>query len=324
MEGYYRTGRFPADVGASKKRDGTILRGAGHIESEIGPTHWYEFLQVFAPIGLVALVLYVFYGALPKRIIKTFNKRAALHDTTRKNQIKLPEKPQLLDAVLKAFGNEMYGLKSARTTQKLAIDGDLIQKILQSGVLGQKAGVEAALTQKVLNNHQTAQRALTTGSVSEASLTGTAAAAKKQAQPNDAKQQPLHKAASTQPKPKKPANPTLKKLEVRHEPRSAPKKPDTKPKIVSMPKQPQPKKPEAKPTASLGTKKPEAKQAAHLATRKLNAKPETDSTPKRPAVKLKTGTVPKNPEKDGADTNNRNGPKKLEIRSKVGLPKKQA
>lgn len=315
MEGYYRTGRFPADVGASKRRDGKIIRGAGHIETEIRPTHWYEFLQVFAPIGLVALVLYVFYGALPKRIIKTFNKRAALHDATQKNQIKLPEKPQLLDAVLKAFGGELYGLKSARTTQKLAIDGQLIQKILESGVLGEKAGVEAAAaTLKAITNNGTAQRALTTGSVSEASLTTTA---KKQVQPKNAQQQSLHKAASTQPKPKKPANATPKKLEVRHEVKSAPKKPDPKPKISSVPRKSEPKKPETKPAAIVGTKKPEAKQAA---PRKLNAKP---STPKQPMGKSKTGTIPKKLEKDGADADNRNAPKRLEIRPKVGLSSKK-
>lgn len=311
MEGYYRTGRFPADAGASKRRDGTILRGAGHIETEIRPTHWYEFLQVFAPIGLVALVLYVFYGALPKRILKTFNKRAALHDPTQKNQIKLPEKPQLLDAVLKAFGGELYGLKSAKTTQKLAIDGELIQKILQSGVLGQKAGVEAALAQKLIANNGTAQRALATGSTSEASLTATA---KKQVQPKNAKQQPLHKAAPTHPKPKKPVNPTPKKLEPRHEAKLAPKKPATKPKLGSAPKKPEPKKPETKPATSLGTKKPEIKQTAHLAPTKLNAKSETEPTPKQPALKSKTGTVPKKPDK-----NNRIAPKKLEERPKVGL-----
>ena len=317
MEGYYRTGRFPADVGASRRKDGKILRGSGHIETEIRPTHWYEFLQVFAPIGLVALVLYVFYGALPKRIIKTFNQRAALHDPTQKNQIKLPEKPQLLDAVLKAFGNEMYGLKSARTTQKLAIDGDLIHKILQSGILGQESGVEAASTQKMITNNGMAQRALTPGSVSEASLTTTA---KKKAQPNNAKQQPLHRAASAQPKTKKPANTMARKLEVSHEAKSAPKKPDTKPKISSKPKKLEPKKPEGKPAASIATKKPEGKHVAHPIPRKLNAKPEAESTPKQLALKSKTGTIPKKAEKDSVDSHT---PKKLESRPKVGLASKK-
>lgn len=318
MEGYYRTGRFPADVGASKRKDGKVLRGSGHIETEIRPTHWYEFLQVFAPIGLVALVLYVFYGALPKRIIKTFNQRAALHDPTQKNQIKLPEKPQLLDAVLKAFGNEMYGLKSARTTQKLAIDGDLIHKILQSGILGQESGVKAASSQKVITNTGTAQRALTTGSVSEASLTTTA---KKKIQPTNAKQQPLHKAASAQPKAKKPTNTMAKLPEVRHEPKSAPKKPDTKPKISSTPKKPVPKKPEGKPAASLATKKPEGQHVARPIPKKLTAKPEIASTPKKLAVKSQTGTVavPKKAEKDSVSQT----PKKLVSRPKVGLGSKK-
>ena len=321
MEGYYRTGRFPADAGASKRRDGKILRGAGHIETEIRPTHWYEFLQVFAPIGLVALVLYVFYGALPKRIIKTFNKKAALHNPSQKNQIKLPEKPQLLDAVLKAFGNEVYGLKSARTTQKLAIDGELIQKILQSGVLSQtqKSGIEAALTQKVITSNGTTPRAHATGSVSEGSLTSTV---RKPAQPNNAKQKPLHKSVSTQPKPKKPASTTSKNLEVKQEAKSAPNKQDTKPTISSAPKKPVPKKPEAKPAAGLGTKKPDAKQVAHTAPRKPDTKVDTRSTSKQPAVTPKANTAPKKQEKHGANTDNRQAPKKLETRPKVGLSKK--
>lgn len=320
MEGYYRTGRFPADVGASKKRDGKILRGAGYIETEIRPTHWYEFLQVFAPIGLVALVLYVFYGALPKKIVKTFNKRAALHDPAQKNQIKLPEKPQLLDTVLKAFGNEMYGLKSARTTQKLAIDGQLIQKILQSGVLGPKADVEAALTQRSIISNGTAPRNIATGSVSGASVATTA---KKQVQSNNAKKKPLQKASPSKPTLKKPVNATPKKLDVRQDAKVTPQKLDTKPKISSAPKKPEIKKPAAKPAANLKTKKPEAKQAAHPAPRKLIAKPETGSTSKQPAVKSRTGTVPQKLEKDGANTDNRNAAKKFETKPKVGLASKK-
>lgn len=76
IEAYYRHGRFPADRGAHKTRDGNIVRGAGHIETEIKSRYWYEFLQIFAPVGLLALVLYTFYNALPKTYTKALNRQS--------------------------------------------------------------------------------------------------------------------------------------------------------------------------------------------------------------------------------------------------------
>jgi len=64
LEGFVRTGRFPAET------------AAGFIESEIRARRWYEFLQIFAPTSLFGLVLYAFYGALPKRFVKLINKKA--------------------------------------------------------------------------------------------------------------------------------------------------------------------------------------------------------------------------------------------------------
>jgi 1-acyl-sn-glycerol-3-phosphate acyltransferase len=62
LEGFIRTGRFPADT------------GAGIIETEVKAVRWYEFMQIFAPVGLIGLVLYAFYGSLPKRFIKSLNR----------------------------------------------------------------------------------------------------------------------------------------------------------------------------------------------------------------------------------------------------------
>jgi 1-acyl-sn-glycerol-3-phosphate acyltransferase len=62
LEGFVRTGRFPADT------------GAGIIETEVKAVRWYEFMQIFAPVGLVGLVLYAFYGSLPKRFVKSLNR----------------------------------------------------------------------------------------------------------------------------------------------------------------------------------------------------------------------------------------------------------
>ena len=64
MEGFMRTGRFPAET------------GTGVIETQIKAQRWYAFMQIFAPIGLIGLVLYAFYGALPSKYIKSIQKKA--------------------------------------------------------------------------------------------------------------------------------------------------------------------------------------------------------------------------------------------------------
>ena len=64
MEGFMRTGRFPAET------------GTGFIETQIKAQRWYAFMQIFAPIGLIGLVLYAFYGALPSKYIKSIQKKA--------------------------------------------------------------------------------------------------------------------------------------------------------------------------------------------------------------------------------------------------------
>lgn len=101
IEHYYRTGRLPADTGTNKDHTGKTLAGAGYIESEVKPKRWYEFLQVFAPIGLFSLILYFFYGALPPEIIK---KIASIDHKTlidqvsgiEKGKIKIPETKDLM------------------------------------------------------------------------------------------------------------------------------------------------------------------------------------------------------------------------------------
>ena len=62
LEGFMRTGRFPAGT------------GSGFIETEVKAVRWYEFMQIFAPVGLIGLVLYAFYGSLPKRFVKSVNR----------------------------------------------------------------------------------------------------------------------------------------------------------------------------------------------------------------------------------------------------------
>lgn len=291
IEGYLRTGRFPADKGVSRSRDGKLHRGAGYIETEIKPTYWYEFLQVFAPMGLFALVLYVFYGALPRRIIKTFDKRLMVDEAV-KNQIKLPEKPQLLDAVLKALGDEKFGLKSAKTAQKLAANRETIQKALQSGLLRPKIGIEG--TQPLVIKDKTPQRAPIEGSdTSKLSTNGTTKAKTKTNtvkphQPNT---------VSTQSKTKKQA-------ELKNTANLATKK------VL-------PKKPEAIHATNPAIKKPETKQATTPAPRKLDVKNET-----KPTVKRETG-VPKKIDKVNGSSSNQGAPKKLGVPPKIGSASNQ-
>lgn len=80
IELYLRTGRFPADFGFEKDVDGNIRRGIGYVEAEIKPFRWYEFLQVFAPIGVLAMVLFMFYGSLPTRLLRTIDKQALIEN----------------------------------------------------------------------------------------------------------------------------------------------------------------------------------------------------------------------------------------------------
>ncbi|KAL8995014.1 MAG: hypothetical protein Q9169_005162 [Polycauliona sp. 2 TL-2023] len=76
LDNYQKTGRFPADTGVDELADGKKRRGAGYIETEIKPSRWYEYLQIFAPVGMLAFVLYMFYGGLPKRFMKDIGQRA--------------------------------------------------------------------------------------------------------------------------------------------------------------------------------------------------------------------------------------------------------
>ena len=74
IEMYLRTGRFPADYGVDRDASGQTRRGVGYVEAEIKSFHWYEFLQVFAPVGILALVLFMFYGSLPMQLLQAIDK----------------------------------------------------------------------------------------------------------------------------------------------------------------------------------------------------------------------------------------------------------
>ena len=81
IEHYYRTGQMPCDRGITAMPDGTKRKGCGYIETTIKATAWHEFLQAFAPIGALSLVLYTLYNQLPQNFISSvgnINQRAIM------------------------------------------------------------------------------------------------------------------------------------------------------------------------------------------------------------------------------------------------------
>ncbi|KAF6233725.1 hypothetical protein HO173_007937 [Letharia columbiana] len=157
IEDYLRTGRFPADQGTSKNSKGETIRGAGHIEAEIKPKYWYEFLQVFAPIGLFALVLYMFYGALPTEIlnkIKSIDQKTVIKqiDAYQKGQIKIPDQRQLKAAAAKALQDQDNGkgskLRNAALAHGVVTLNGVPQKDFPTQGIGKTAGTKAAKAKK--------------------------------------------------------------------------------------------------------------------------------------------------------------------------------
>ena len=130
IEGYLRRRRFPADDGSSKDQKGQIVRGADYIEAEIKPKYWYEFLQVFAPIGLFAMVLYMFYGQLPQKVldsIKSIDQKAVLRKIggLQRGEIKIPNKKELKIAATKAL-HEQNSAQGGSRLKKGAINHGIV------------------------------------------------------------------------------------------------------------------------------------------------------------------------------------------------------
>ena len=65
LEHYVQTGRFPADDEEGPSvNGGKVVKGAGHIETEVQSASPIEFLQIFLPVmalGLVINVVVKFY-----------------------------------------------------------------------------------------------------------------------------------------------------------------------------------------------------------------------------------------------------------------------
>lgn len=136
IETYHRTGRFPADTGSNKDFKGQIVHGSGHIEAAIRPKYWYEFLQVFAPIGLFALVLYVFYGALPQQMvdkIKSIDQKSVLKqiDAIQKGQLKVPETKDIMATAPKSLQEQFGAMKKFAATHDTTT-GNIIARSQQA------------------------------------------------------------------------------------------------------------------------------------------------------------------------------------------------
>ena len=160
IEAYYRHGRFPADRGAHKTPEGRIVRGAGHIETEIKSNYWYEFLQIFAPVGLLALVLYTFYNALPDVYAKSLSGQDMVKQAgdVQKTQINLQKQRLLPDPVTKSPTNQdsvlgramtVYtGLSKNPAVRKVVQLPELTQKGLKNEMIKHQPAVDTILTQK--------------------------------------------------------------------------------------------------------------------------------------------------------------------------------
>lgn len=164
IEGYLRTGRFPADKGLDKAPDGRTRRGAGYILTEIKPNNWYEFLQVFAPIGMLVLVLYAFYGALPKKYSKAIDRTTLINNllSMEKNQIEGLDKKQLMALAQNVLGTNLPELQKVVSTQKekaITLENqDLLKRILSI----QKTGIQGPETKQLMN---LAQKYLATNAI---------------------------------------------------------------------------------------------------------------------------------------------------------------
>ena len=174
MELYHRTGRFPADTGVEKATNGVTRRGAGVIEAQVKSTHWYEFLQIFAPMGILALVLYAFYGSLPKQYRKSIKNQATRTDPGTIKSIQtagsgIGEKFSAgLDAILNSKKQEatfksaamgLHKMATAPQTQALitAFPSDLGNELWKT-VVGQEARREAHKQAKQLRKAQPKQQ----------------------------------------------------------------------------------------------------------------------------------------------------------------------
>lgn len=187
IEIYLHSGKFPADDGVSTLADGKTVRGAGYIETEVKANKWYESLQIFAPMGLLALILYMFYGALPRKFLRSFTQQGKLEEEQKKRlegaktlkkqqamkrlegaqrfKLNIPDLQLVRGAAAELLkGGQANGLDKI-SRQKLLIAAIALASGKQNAALGRSAvaqskalGIEP--TRKAITQGPTPQRAL--------------------------------------------------------------------------------------------------------------------------------------------------------------------
>lgn len=142
MEHYLQFGKFPADNRATRYKSGKVLRGCGHLEVPIQASRWYEFLQIFAPMGILAMVLAIFYGDLPKKFWKSINKQAVQSGTEDIKRVGLQA------------GREAKNLSTSASglTLDSFFDPTLQEETFKSGAMAVQKLLTSPSAQKLLNS----------------------------------------------------------------------------------------------------------------------------------------------------------------------------
>lgn len=327
IEDYYRHGKFPADEGVSKDEKDQTIRGCGYIETEIKPKYWYEFMQVFAPIGLFALVLYMFYGALPTQVldqIKSVDQTKVLKQIQAYQRGDLKPEEQLRLAAAKALQDQKKQSKSTFTNAALNHGIVTLNGVPQKGFpvkgLEDKAGTAAAKPKKLPAKSKAAKPVTLNGmplkdfpakGLDETKSTTSAAPAVSKAEPKAAPKLSTRKAASK----KLPAT----KADTRMLPPT--KLPKTQLPKTQLPKAELPKT--TAPPKKLEPTKPAPKPSADAAASRSAAESELHPTSPKSVLGSEKGTASVASERndiDGAEV--RRARKKLELQGKQ-LPKRK-
>lgn len=204
LEGYLRTGRFPADRGIDIMRNGTNRKGSGYIETEIKPNRWYEFLQVFAPISVIALVLYLFYGALPSKIIQSLDKQRMLdkHKFSPKVRAQDPGKEQLVSQLAKRSCHGSSEPEKQLRTENKGSSSKATPKDVRVDVSSQETQTKVANLKSAPLKNLKVQKVAVGGRGSQTVKTK---ATKKQ-QASIMTKSPIHNSKSKSPNPEEPAD----------------------------------------------------------------------------------------------------------------------
>ena len=271
IEHWYRHGLFPADTGVDKAPDGTTRRGAGHVETEIKALRWYEFLQIFAPIGLFGLVLYMFYGALPRKIINSIAAPDVVKKIEGLQKQQIRGKPLALPSS-ETLSKKVNDFKKATADQQIAVTVGNTRVILNKGLDGGAVDVKTILAaHKAIQDGTISNAGSDTASVKSAkTLVGSAAGSTTSSQKTK-----VSKINSQQPS-KAISGPTKAPTQAK-----AVAKPVAKTAAAKQPVKPSIKKPVASTTPSAVPKKGLAKPSTSLPSKAVVKQPMSNSAPKK-------------------------------------------